>query len=221
MAVIRLYAVDERSRVGDEMAAKTGITTIKQFTYRDDPTEEWGNTYHFDVPPPSTSANWKILADALIAEEVKCFASTSRVIRAYGYDSDDAHAASVWSYDYLVAGTPSPGTIVPPGGGAKVAGDQAGVFWAKLPVMNSKGKPIYLRKYFHDCYVSTTDIDKLHANQKGYYETFAGKLVGGTIAVLGHWVARTHPDVPISSGADQWITTRTLKRRGKRPLATP
>jgi len=201
------------------MAALTGITTVKMFTYRGDPTEEWSNTYHFDVPPPSTDANWKILADALIAEEVKCFASTTKVVRAYGYNTDDAKPVSVWSYDYLAASAALPGTIVTPGGSQKMAGDQAGMFWGKLPIRSSSGKYIYLRKYFHDGYVDLTNADKLHPNQAGYYSTFANKLMAGTITVLGHWRARTHADVPTSVGADQWATTRTLHRRGKRPLA--
>lgn len=203
------------------MAALTGLTTIKKFTYRGDPTEEWSNTYHFDVPPPSTDANWKILADALIAAEVLCIAPSTSVVRAYGYNTDDAKPVSVWSYDYAAAGSAVPGGITPvPSGSVKMAGDQAGMFWMKSSRRNSRGKYIYLRKYFHDGYLDVTNVDKLHANQLGYYNTFADKLANGTIAVLGHWRSRTHAETALDSNGSQWVTTRTLHRRGKRPLVT-
>lgn len=201
------------------MGTLLGITLVKRFTYRDDPLEEWSNTYHFDGAIPADDGAWKDAFDALAAEESLCFGPTSKIIRAYGYDSDDDHAHAVADYDYENGSGVIPGQIVTPSGSARFAGDQAGIVWAKTNRKNSRGKWVYLRKYLHDGFTTTADVDKVHPNQLGYYVTFANHLALGTIGDLGIWRSRTHNDGILDFAGSEWVTTRTLHRRGKRPLA--
>jgi hypothetical protein len=48
-------------------------------------------------------------------------------------------------------------------------------------------------------------------------DAFATKMWDGTFLSARTLRARTHADTITSSGHDAYITTRTLKRRGKRP----
>lgn len=194
-----------------------GFTIVKQFTYRGDPTEEWSGTYHFTAPPPSTDTNWKIVADRLIANEVTCYPPSSKVVRVYGYNNDDPKATSVWSYDYEAAGETVAGTLLVPANSYHVAGDQAAVMFCKTDRRNTRGKNIYLRKYFHDGYADLTTHDTLSANYKAALENWATALVTGAVPELGRWRARAADAGSLAEGADPYITTRTLHRRGKRP----
>jgi hypothetical protein len=198
------------------MAALVGLTLIKQFTYRGDATEEWSNKYHFTGSIPADSTAWKALADALIAVEKLCYSSDSRVIRAYGYDSDDASPSAVWSWDYLAHGTALTGTAANTLG-VKPAGDQAAVVWWKTDRLNTRGRPIYLRKYMHSVWIKSTDADSPSATNGTALDGFANKLADGTFLDARTLRSRTHADAIIAQGHDQFITTRTLKRRGKRP----
>ena len=107
------------------MAAVTGLTLIKRFTYRGDPLEEWSNTYHFNGAPPGDAASWKVLAGDLINLERHCYDATNTVVRAYGYDSDDPTAHSVWEYNYELQGEEVAGDFVIGADGTKGSGDQA------------------------------------------------------------------------------------------------
>src|SRR5215471_18176897 len=97
-------------------------------------------------------------------------------------------------------------------------GDQAGWIRWSLNRFNTHGKRIYLRKYFHASGVASGGGDALAANTKTVYDAFGAFMFGGTL--LG---SRTLVDkfgnVPIASASSQYITTRTLKRRAKRPPA--
>lgn len=198
------------------MGDLVGLTLIKRFTYRGDATEEWSNKYHLTGSIPADATAWKALADALIAQEKTVYPGTTSVIRAYGYDSDDVSPSAVWSYDYLAHAAAVAGTVTL-GTGKHGAGDQAGVVWWKTDRLNSRGRPIYLRKYFHDCLVDPTTSDNLYGNTTTGYAAFANKLADGTFLDARKIRSRTHDDAILSQGYDQYVTTRTLKRRGKRP----
>jgi len=199
------------------MAPLTGIVLIKRFTYRDDPTEEWSNMYHFNGAPPVDSISWKAFADSLIAEEVKCYHATNSVVRAYGYADDAVKPISVWSHDYLAAGASVPGTL--PIVGRPIAGDQAALLQWKLDKKNTRGKYVYLRKYFHGGEVDATDQDKISAQSKAAYLTFCTLLAGTGGNFHGGIRARAYNVPVLQAEASEWVTTRTLTRRGKRPLA--
>lgn len=197
------------------MAAVTGLTIVKGFTYRDDPSEEFSNTYHFKNPPPGDAASWGVVLNAALSKEQAIFPATTHFVRAYGYDSDDPNAHHVFSWDWTQPGPPPTGSFSG-GGTLQMAGDQAACVEWMTSRLNSRGKKIYLRKYFHTGYMSSSDHDKLDVTWLGALNQFAG-LTTGMNLVHGGLRSRTHDETLQVGSTIQWVTTRTLKRRGKRP----
>lgn len=203
------------------MAAAVGVTIVKKFPYRGDGTEEYSNQYWLTGAVPADNTAWKALADALIAQEKTVYTGDAWTIRAYGYDSDAADAVAVWTYDYEGAAATVPGTLAQ-GTGVLCPGDAAVWCRWKTGRLNSKGKAIYLRKYFHPAVGKSgagADRDVVLAAQKTALTNFATKLKDGTFLDARTITARGHADVISTVGAASYVTTRTLKRRGKRPGA--
>lgn len=198
------------------MAAVLGITTVKSFSYRDVAGEEWSNTYHFNAVPPSNPTTWKIVVDALATAEALALPTGTTIVQAYGYATDVPTDPSVYGWNYITGGDVKSGAAAPPGDGQKIAGDQAVMFYAKLNELNSKGRSIYLRKYWHGGYCLATDVDKISATYKTLVQAFLTKLTTGSITELGVWRAQRSSAAILAAGVDPWITTRTLKRRGKK-----
>lgn len=185
---------------------------VKSFTYRDAP-EEWSNRYHLAGTIPSTLSEWVALAQALAAEEKTLFDASCHVVRAYGYLSDGTD--TVATVDFTVSPlTPVAGTLSL--SGEACAGDAAWTLRWSTGRLSSKGKPIYLRKYFHAVQANTSDADKVAAAQITAGLAF-GAAVLTNIGSTGATIAGPDGAVPGTPHADPWITTRTLKRRGKRP----
>jgi hypothetical protein len=126
----------------------------------------------------------------------------------------------VWSIDLKAPGNAVvPGTL-PSIASESTAGDTAVFSWWKTSRRtNPGGKPVYLRKYFHDARNATgAGHDDVAADQLQALIGFAeqcriGSIGGRQIAGQGHL-----DEVILDRGAGAFITTRTLKRRGKRPL---
>jgi hypothetical protein len=155
----------------------------------------------------------------LILQEKTLYLGGAAVVRSYGYDSDADNAVAVWSYDYLAAAASVPGTITT-GSGSYPAGDQAGWVRWKTSRFNTKGKAIYLRKYFHAIPIDVPTAgttDKILPAWTTAANAFATKMTDGSFVSGRLITARGHSDVIVSHAASTWITTRTLKRRGKRP----
>ena len=190
------------------------ITIVKRFPYRGDTMEEYSNKYHFSGDTPGDDAGWKTLADAIIAAERPMLPAEVTFVRAYGHEAGNEFAVAAIDYTAPPL-TPVAGTFSAPGT-AKAPGDAA--FWVRwrTPAKNSRGKWIYLRKYFHGIRLGTTDGDLLAAQQKTAAETYGAKMVDGSlpggVKVCGPQGAVAGP-VAVST----YVTTRTLKRRGKRP----
>jgi hypothetical protein len=200
------------------MPATDAVTIIKKFTWKGN-AEEWSNTYHLDGTTPTTDAEWKTLADAIIASEKQCYHATHVVVRAYGYESDTPEHAA-WTYDYEAAAATVAGTLTI-SGSPRWAGDQAGWVRVKRVTLSAKGKPVYLRKYFHGgASNSDTDPDSVTAATKTGYTTHAGKMLDGTLPGGMVWVTPNGVNAT-SPAASQYVTTRTLKRRGRRPTPAP
>lgn len=198
------------------MATVVGLTLIKKFTYRLDATEEWSNKYYFTGSVPADSTAWKALTDALATQEKTCYTNASQTVRAYGYNSDDLHASAVWSWDYIAQGGAQAGTAISTGGNL-MAGDQAAMLEWKTSRLSSKGKPIYLRKYFHCLNSATGNPDSLLTANKTALETFGTKMMDGTFLDARTLRSRLNTETLTARIASPWVTTRTLKRRGRRP----
>lgn len=188
------------------------ITLIKSFQYRSVP-EEFSNRYHFTGTAPADEAAWTAIAQALGELEMAVFSSDVSLVRAYGYASDGTDAVA--TIDFTAAPlSPLAGTAGPIG--VQAPGDSAMVCRWRTARVNSKGKPIYLRKYFHAVGRDTGDPDSVNATQLTSLQAFAENVLTAwtpTDAVLAG------PDgvTPTNPVALTYITTRTLKRRGKRP----
>ena len=193
------------------MAFSHAVVMVKSFTYRD-AAEEWSNRYHLLGTAPSDATGWKNLYDAIWALEAPLLPTRVTLVKAYGYLTDDT--ASVDSHDYHVGGSPPAGTL---GFDLSPApGDAAMVVSWKIARRSSKGKPIYLRKYFHGVDEASGEIDQVNTTQLTHLNSYATAMLS-TIGATASFMCGPQGDVPISGAGSKWITTRTLKRRGKRP----
>jgi hypothetical protein len=192
--------------------AQPGVTLIKSFLYRG-ATEEWSNQYHLNAHP-SDAAGWRTLVDALVALERHVYSNHVSIIRALCYENTDD--ASVYTYtlaDFAgnVLGDLSAGALYP------VSGDDA--CWVRWDSghISSTGKKVYLRKYFHDVfYDDAAHRDYVATAQRTALETFGTAM----LATFSSTYRMTDPNGDTPPGprtSSPYITTRTLKRRGRRP----
>lgn len=198
------------------MASTTGLVIVKRFTYRDDDQEEWSSKYWLTGPPPDSDQAWLDLFNLLGNEERKCYTPQCFITRYIGYNDNADGAHSVYNLDLAQIGAEKPGTLPTEAGHAQMAGDQAGMISWQTSRKNSRGKWVYLRKYLHAGHIGT-DVDKVSTNTESAYNAFAQVLFTGT-GLQGRTLRSQKQDEVLQFGAgSQWVTTRTLKRRGKRP----
>jgi hypothetical protein len=207
------------------VATTTGLTLVKRFDYRGNTQEEFSNKYWFKGSPPGDDASWNVLLTDLLNIEKTIFPVDVQYVRAYGYDDSKNDANHVFAHDWDVNPPNPTGSFLPVVDSIRMAGDQAALAWWLCARKSRKGKPIYLRKYFHAGYVEPGGGDDLSAQ---YHAALSDILT--PIAVLhGGLTAKDLPDYHgeedtgaandniINGGANPYVTTRTLKRRGKRP----
>jgi hypothetical protein len=210
------------------VATATGLTIVKTIPYRGDAGEEYSNTYWFKpVAPPADAAAWKALFDAVVLQEKTLYPNTVHVVRGYGYNDDTGHkpgdtgavAGAVWTEDLTVAPlAPVAGTLDISAGFALPGDDAVWVRWKTERVTSPGGKAIYVRKYFHPAVVSQFGpVDTVLAGQRTALLAFGTKLMDGSL--LGGRTITTagRLDTISAREASVFTTTRTLKRRGKRP----
>lgn len=200
------------------MATVCGLTLIKRFPYRGDASEEYSNQYWLTGAIPADHTEWLELADAMAALEQPIFTSDVEVLRAYGYDDTAENAHSVWSWDFsLGAGTPN-GTLVTTSDTVCPGDAAVWVRW-KTSRLNEDGKAIFLRKYFHPAVSEGTSVaerDLASANQRAALLAMGEKLADGTFLDGRTLRSQTHDETGLIPAACSYVTTRTLKRRGKR-----
>lgn len=194
------------------------LTIVKQFNYRGT-AEEWSNTYFFTGTLPASPSSWKTLADAVIADEVACYPSSTEVVRAIGHKAGESVA--VWSFDYAEAMATVPGTLSWVAGAAGQGGDAAAWIRWSTDQLTSKGKPIYLRTYIHNVATEAGggDFDNLDPNQKTALEEFGADWIAGFADgdAVNHVRCGPKGAVGLVATASAYVTTRTLERRGRRP----
>lgn len=202
-------------------APTTGLVIIKRFPYRGNANEEYSNKYLLTGTTPANSSAWRTLFDAIVAEEKKLYPSVVTVIGGYGYDSPADTAHAVWSVDLTVSpNSPVAGTYT--GGGIRAPGDSAAwVRWGLDRLSSPGGKRIYLRKYFHPAMIDTVQNsgnggDAIMAAWVTAAAAF-GAFMDGTAGALGRVVTDKLGTATIGHAVSPFVTTRTLKRRGKRP----
>ena len=195
--------------------ATPGVTLIKSFTYRD-AVEEWGNSYHFVGDVPSDDAGWESLVSALVAIEKLVLPLTTSIVRAYCYPDLSPHHASVLTVTDASFGATT-GSLSTPSGSFLAPGDAAMWIRWKTARTNTHGKPIYLRKYYHGAIVTPAggDGDTIESTQHAALNTLGTALNG----VSGDWPGIAGPDgvAPGARAVSPYVTTRTLRRRGRRP----
>jgi hypothetical protein len=186
------------------------LVTLKTFSYRGQ-TEEWSNRYHFSGTQPANSAAWIALAAAMKNLEASVLPSAVTLTGWYGYNdgSDTANFSGLHTSSNTGALSTTGGFLAP--------GDSA--MWVRWTTgeMNSKGKPVYLRKYFHPAVATTGAPDTVLAAAKTALTNFGGYLIDGTSLGGGLKVCRPSGTVGTSAVGSTYVTTRTLKRRGRRP----
>lgn len=189
---------------------------IKRFTYRGNANEEWSNQYWFTGSTPADGTAWRALFDALVLQEKTCYPPTTQVIGGYAYNDVAPTATAVWSVDLTVApNTVVPGTLAS-GGALSYPGDVA--MWLRwgLDRFNTKGKRVYLRKYFHDCIFPGSTPDALQTAQKAAVLALGAKLDDGSF-ISARRITDRLGTATVGHAVSTYATTRTLKRRGKRP----
>jgi hypothetical protein len=195
---------------------RDSLTIVKVFTYRGND-EEWSNTFFMDGDLPSSPASWKTLADAVIADEVTLYGSSQSVVRAVGHQAGESVA--VWSYDYAGADESVPGTYAESGATPQGGDSAAWIRWS-TDALTSKGKPIYLRSYFHPAYVGSGGLpDIIATSWKTAAQAYGNAWIAGYDDgdSVTHHRAGPHGVAGLVALPSDWATTRTLERRGRRP----
>lgn len=201
------------------MASLFGITVVYDFTYRGDSSEEWSSVYHFKDPPPTNDTEWEAQFMALGDIVRAIIPSSCAVVRMYGYDSDADNAHAVADFLPNPTGGGLAGTFMPGTGDRPFSGDQAALVSWRTDRKNSRGKWIYLRKYLHAGFIDATDPDLLAADYKAVLVTYAAHFDGSSDNFGNGLRSKSHADTVTVKGPSDYVTTRTLRRRGKRPLA--
>lgn len=187
------------------------ITIVKTMPYRGLP-EEWANTYHFLGTTPANDAAWKALADAIWAQEKVFIDSTVKISKAFGYEA--GNESSVFQVNY--ADPPNVQTAGSGSSNSAPSGDVAAWVRWSTGTRNSKGRPIYLRKYFHGVPATGGVGDSITATARAGMATYAGKMTDGSLPG-GFKVCGPQGAAGVTAKVPTFLTTRTLKRRGKDP----
>lgn len=195
--------------------AAGAIVVTKSFDYRG-AAEEWSNKYHFQGSAPSTETAWRALADAFIALEADILTDQVTIVSVLCYH-DSALPA-----DYLYNLADFGGVVT---GGYDTSlnvanrnpGDVAYVARWNTGKRSTKGKPIYLFKYYHGGLNGGSGVgrDVVDSTLRAGVESFANQVRSSSGAWPG--LADKAGDQPIGYLAETYLTTRTLKRRGRRP----
>lgn len=196
-----------------QSVAAPGVVLYKTFTYRGAP-EEWGNTYHFLGDPPATPADWRDLVDDLVALEKVILSTAVSIERAICYENTDD--PSVYSYDLTAFAGAVAGTYDTTAFG-DVAQEGSSAYMVRWNTgrRSSRGKDIFLRKYWHPAISVAASPDVVHSSLVTKLDTFGAAVM----ATSGSWPGLAGPDhvAPISNHSLTYTTNRTLRKGRRRP----
>lgn len=185
------------------------LVVQKSFTYRSI-AEEYANIYHFSGTQPADQASWQSFADAVKDLERPIFTSGVTWTSWLGYNDGSTTADYTGLHTGTLTGSGSfASTIMAPGDCA------SWVRWATGD-RSEQGKPIFLRKYFHPAYLTASGGDTLHASWRTAAATYGAAMTAGGLAGTAK-ICRTNGHLGTTVLAASNATTRTLKRRGRRP----
>jgi hypothetical protein len=194
------------------------VTIIKEFEYRG-AAEEWSNTYAVTGAAFADYAAMLAFCEALASEERKVYLQPCKAIRALVYQPGSIVADRTIDFQ-LESGSPFFGQLVVGSSAQEWAGDQAGWIRGKIGV-NSKGRAVYVRKYFHaGASEGGASTDATIGQWRAAADALLVKLTDGSLPGGRKWCGPNSEAVTLMASS-LWTTTRTLKRRGKRPTVAP
>lgn len=193
----------------------TAILTFEQsFTYRG-AREHWQNAYHLDQVPADTTA-WDGLASQVAAFVQAMLPSNAQLEHYYGHNPGTPPVL-VWEKDIPPTGEGGvAGTFTPIATEHQAPGDDAVFIRYGTTQKSTRGKPIYLWNYYHAVFYDATP-DTFSARQKTAFDALGAKWISG-FNQGGTTFRRAGPRGAVAQNfvTSPWITTRTLKARGKR-----
>jgi len=189
------------------------ITLVKRFDYRGTD-EEWSNTYHFTNPNPDDEAAWRELGLAIYETERAILRTDVVLVQLYGYDA--GNNISVAQIDLRVGDDSLlPGTLAA-SGSYPTSGDQAVRARARCGT-DSRGHKTYCSKYWHGSYKASTGTgDTASTGAVAAMTAHLAALLDGSLPGGAKWCGPQEQNLTVPH-VDPYVTTRTLKRRGKRP----
>jgi hypothetical protein len=148
--------------------------------------------------------------------EKACFHSDTMLETSYGH-IPGTPPVLVYERDETPPGEGGPvGSYIPTSADQPCPGDSA--IWIRYLTTQKTilGKPIYLRNYYHGVYWQI-NVDSLATSQKTAFDALGTAWVAG-ITADGVTFRRAGPRGAVAQNhtTGQFITTRTLKHRGKR-----
>lgn len=150
----------------------------KEFTYRGGP-QVWSNRYHTNGPLTITLAEFEILADAVVADELPWLSPDHTVVEVSWYDASTAtstnpHGLAVHTKAFSDAGTLSASGLV------RTPGDCAAVLGYGTDARSTKNHPIYLFNFMHGVYFdSGGSPDTLADSQRTALEEYGDDWLAG------------------------------------------
>jgi hypothetical protein len=179
--------------------------------------EEFSNTYWF-TPSPGTRNQWHVLIFGYVLPVIiPAFTAEVELVKVDCYIGSGSPAVQHFDASTDPTDFPVVGTLPFTASATEVmcTGDSAA--WMRFATgrHTSRGKPIYIRQYYHHMVV--TPPDTIHVDQKEALEDLGGFLVGG-LTTLPYYLCDGFGNIVSNPTVPTYITHRDLERRGSSPL---
>ncbi len=177
------------------------IKIQKSFTFKGAPTV-WSNRYHFSGGTPSSDANWKLLADAIVNLEKTIYNGSVTIVGmvAYAAGSDVPVSSKAYSTVGTLGGT-----------GLDCPGECVALGRWSTSARSVKNHPIYAFSFWHGVLhlAGGGNQDKLDTTQKTAMGVYAAGWVSG-ITAGGITAVRATAGGHTTTGdlVEEWITHR-------------